>query len=124
MSTASGRSVLHWSGPQVAAPKTYVDSAQWFVYRVTTPSPAVQTTYNGAAGSGTEGFIVDQRYASGTTEHWIPNAAFVGNPPAGSTTTVASGLARTVAPPATVTVTSNYSMAEIATSMARERNSR
>lgn len=94
--TANARKVLHWHGPQVQAPATAADSAVWFTFQVTTPSPLAQTTYNGV-GFGIEGFIVDQQYASGETEHWIPNAAFPGNPPAGSTTTVAGGLARTVA---------------------------
>jgi len=102
-----GHKVVHWSGPQVVAPQTSNDSAQFFVFSVTTPSPTVQTTYNGTGG--TEGFIVDQTYASGEAEHWIPNAAFPGTPPTGSTTSVASGLARTVAaaplPPPDITVT-------------------
>ncbi len=90
-----GRQVVHWSGPQVTPPATAADSAQFFVFSVTTPSPAAQTTYNGTLG--TEGFIVDQRYASGETMHWIPNAEFPGTPPEGSTISVAGGLARTVA---------------------------
>lgn len=89
--------VLHWSGPQVVAPATAADSAQFFAFTVTTPSPVAQTTYNGT--NGTEGFIVDQTYASGEAKHWIPNAAFTGSAPSGATTTVASGLARTVAAP-------------------------
>lgn len=93
--TENGRQVLHWHGPQVAAPATFVDSAQFFVFSVTAPSPLVQTTYNGTGG--TEGFIADQQYASGETVHWIPNAAFPGNPPPGSASSVAGGLARTVA---------------------------
>ena len=66
-----------------------------FHLQVTTPAPAAKTTYNGT--NGTEGFIVDQRYASGERSHWIPNAAFRGHPPAGSEVIVSSGLARTVA---------------------------
>jgi hypothetical protein len=102
-----GHSVLHWSGPQVVSPATAADSAQYFFLTVTTPSPIAQTTYNGT--DGTEGFIVDQVYASGETVHWIPNAAFPGTPPVGSVTEVAAGLARTVAafdPSATTTTTS------------------
>ena len=95
--TVGANKVLHWSGPQVVAPATFADSPQFFVFTVTAPSPSVQTSYNGTGG--TEGFILDQQYASGATEHWIPNAAFVGTPPAGSVTTVATGLVRTVAAP-------------------------
>ncbi|HVV37342.1 MAG TPA: hypothetical protein VHC63_12110 [Acidimicrobiales bacterium] len=95
----SGRKVVHYSGPQVVAPATAADSPQFFTFTVVTPSPSVQTTYNGT--NGTEGFIVDQTYASGEIEHWIPNAAFPGTTPSGATTTVATGLARTVAAPAT-----------------------
>lgn len=92
---ANGRKVIHWHGPQVQTPQTSVDSAQFFAFSVTTPSPLAQTTYNGT--NGTEGFITDQAYASGRVVHWIPNAAFTGNPPPGSETIVAGGLARTVA---------------------------
>jgi hypothetical protein len=95
----AGHKVLHWSGPQVIAPANEADSAQFFVFSVTTPAPATQTTYDGT--NGTEGFIVDQKYASGETVHWIPNAAFPGTPPAGATTEVATGLVRTVAGPGT-----------------------
>lgn len=94
--TENSRKVLHWTGPQVVPPKTSADSAQFFIFTVTTPNPASKTTYNGA--NGTEGFIADQRYASGDTMHWIPSAGFTGHPPAGSTTEVATGLARTVNP--------------------------
>jgi hypothetical protein len=89
--------VLHWSGPQVVSPATAADSAQFFTFSVTTPSPVEQTTYNGAAGSGTEGFIVDQEYASGEIKYWIPHADFPGSPPIGAESVVAGGLARTVA---------------------------
>ncbi len=89
-----GNTVIHWTGPQVVAPVTAADSAQFFVFTITTPSPDAQTTYNGTLG--TEGFIVDQEYASGEKMHWIPNAEFPGTAPVGSTTVVAGGLARTV----------------------------
>jgi hypothetical protein len=93
--TSGDNDVIHWSGPQVASPATAADSAQFFVFTVMTPSPAQQTTYNGLLG--TEGFIVDQEYASGEIKHWIPDASFTGDPPLGSETIVAPGLARTVA---------------------------
>lgn len=95
--TVGLNSVVHWSGPQVVAPANSSDSAQFFVFSVTTPAPAVQTTYDGT--NGTEGFIVDQQYASGETVHWIPNAAFPGTPPVGAESEVATGLVRTVAGP-------------------------
>ena len=95
----AGRKVLHWSGPQIVAPSGSTESAQFFVFSVTTPAPTAQTTYDGT--NGTEGFIVDQRYASGETVHWIPNAAFPGTAPVGATTEVATGLVRTVAGPGT-----------------------
>jgi hypothetical protein len=97
--TVGPNSVVHWSGPQVVAPANASDSAQFFVFSVTTPAPATQTTYDGT--NGTEGFIVDQRYASGETVHWIPNAAFPGTPPVGAESEVATGLVRTVAGPGT-----------------------
>ena len=81
------------------------DSAQWFSFSVTTPSPLAKTSYDGT--NGTEGFIIDQTYASGEIMHWIPSAGFTGTPPAGSTTSVATGLKRTVAA-VPVTVTSDY----------------
>ena len=59
----------------------------------------MQTTYNGK--DGTEGFIVDQQYASGEIVHWIPDAAFPGTVPAGAESVVASGLASTVGGPGT-----------------------
>lgn len=107
--TENGHEAIHWFGPQVVPPATKADSAVWFVFTVTTPTPAAQTTYNGAAGSGTEGFIADQRYASGVTEHWIPSADFPGTPPSESETKVSANLARTVAafdPNSTSTTTS------------------
>ncbi len=99
--TAAGHTVLHWTGPQVVAPATALDSAQWFQFTVTTPSPAVQTTYNGI--NGTEGFIVEQTYASGELVRWIPDAAVTGGG------VVAGGLARTVAAGAPVTTTTTTS---------------
>jgi hypothetical protein len=104
-----GHDVVHFWGPQVQAPETSLDSAQWFSFIVRTPSPAVQTTYNGT--NGTEGYIVDQTYASGAIEHWIPDAAYVGDPPPGSNTIVAGGLARTVFAAPTL-VTSEYDETE------------
>ena len=118
--TEDGNQVVRWTGPQLANGSAATDSAVWFMLTVTTPSPDVQTTYNGANGSGTEGFIVDQYYASSQSlptevavetspcspnpceesiRHWIPNADFTGTPPAGATITgddVATGLVRTV----------------------------
>jgi hypothetical protein len=90
----AGHKVLHWSGPQVKAPANATDSVQFVLFNVTVPNPATQTTYNGK--SGTEGFIVDQQYASGRTVHWIPDAAYPGTIPVGAESVVASGLARTV----------------------------
>ncbi len=95
----AGHKVLHWSGPQVTVPRTAKDSVQFVIFGVTVPTPAAQTTYNGKGG--TEGFIVDQRYASGETVHWIPDAAFPGTVPVGAESVVASGLARTVGGPGT-----------------------
>ncbi len=95
----AGHKVLHWSGPQVKAPLNAGDSVQFVIFNVTVPTPAVQTTYNGK--NGTEGFIVDQRYASGETVHWIPDVAYPGTPPVGAESVVASGLARTVGGPGT-----------------------
>jgi hypothetical protein len=97
--TVASHSVLHWSGPQVVNPLNATDSAQFFVFSVRTPAPATQTTYDGTAG--TEGFIVDQTYASGEIVHWIPNAAYPGTAPVGAETSVASGLVRTVSGPGT-----------------------
>jgi len=114
--TADGRQVVRWTGPQVASDVTTPsnNSAIWFLFTATAPSPAVQTTYNGANGSGTEGFIVDQYYASAdgdsgdcspnpcseSIRHWVPNADYVGTVPPGAEFAlpgdVASGLARTV----------------------------
>lgn len=94
--TESGHEVVRWSGPQVVSPQTVADSPAFFVFSVRTPSPATQTTYDGT--NGTEGFIVDQKYASGAVSHWIPNAAYPGTAPVGTTRTdVATGLVRTVA---------------------------
>lgn len=94
--TESGHEVVRWSGPQVVNPQTVADSPAFFVFSVRTPSPATQTTYDGT--NGTEGFIVDQKYASGAVSHWIPSAGFTGTAPVGTTRTdVATGLVRTVA---------------------------
>jgi hypothetical protein len=122
-STVAGHRVLHWSGPQVVAPATSTSSAQFFTFTVTTPSPTAQTTYDGTAG--TEGFIIDQTYASGEVEHWIPNAAFPGTAPAGATTTVAAGLVRTVAaaPPASSSSTSSSTSSTSSTVVASTSSS-
>jgi hypothetical protein len=97
--TDGGHQVLHWHGPQVKAPLNAADSAQFFVFNVTVPAPVAQTTYNGK--NGTEGFIVDQQYASGEIVHWIPDATYPGTAPGGAETVVAAGLARTVGGPGT-----------------------
>ena len=86
--------VLHFTGP---APASKDAGAQFFSFQVTVPSPSAQTTYDGAAGSGTEGFIVDQYYEGGDIVHWYPNDAYPGNPPEGAVSELATGLARTVA---------------------------
>ena len=89
LETADGHDVLHWSGPQVSPGQTAVDSAQFFTFQVTVPSPATQTSY-GAFG-GPEGFFAVQKYADGDTSIWkCPNDPR----PA---TDVATGLVRTVA---------------------------
>ncbi|MGH3684817.1 MAG: DPP IV N-terminal domain-containing protein [Pseudonocardiaceae bacterium] len=89
--TASGHQVLHWHGPQVSPTQTAADSAQFFSFTVTVPSPASQTSY-GANGSPAEGFFVTQQYANPSdTAIWkCPNDLR----PA---TDVATGLVRTVA---------------------------
>ena len=112
--TEGGHQVLRWTGPQLANGVAATESAVWFVFTVTVPSPVVQTTYDGRAGSGTEGFIIDQYYASsvdpstgcspspcaGSVRHWYPNADYPGVVPPGATLNpgdVATGLVRTVA---------------------------
>jgi hypothetical protein len=94
--TVSGHQVLHWHGPQIGPPPLSgdVDSAQFFTFQVTVPSPAATTSY-GATGSTAEGFFVQQVYADGTTELWrSPNDTT--RPPAAQ---VAFGIVRTVAGP-------------------------
>jgi hypothetical protein len=86
--------VLHYEGPAAASKDA---GAQYFTFGVTVPSPSVQTTYNGAAGSGTEGFIVDQYYESGAIVHWYPDEAYPGTPPEGAESELSANLARTVA---------------------------
>jgi hypothetical protein len=88
LETASGHPVLHWHGPQISPTQTEADSAQYFTFHATMPSPATQTSY-GAVG-GPEGIHVTQIYADNTTEHWTPP-----NDP--SNGQVANGLVRTVA---------------------------
>lgn len=105
--TSAGHAIVHFWGPQVGANQTLADSAQFFMFKATTPSPLVQTSYDGT--NGTEGFIADQQYASGPISHWIPNAAYPGITPPGADTEVATGLVRTVAafdPNSTTTTTS------------------
>jgi hypothetical protein len=94
LETASGHQVLHWHGPQVSLTQTEADSAQYFTFQATMPSPATPTSY-GAVG-GPEGIHVTQIYADNTTEHWTPP-----NDP--STGQVANGLVRTVAGTSTPT---------------------
>jgi hypothetical protein len=94
LNTSDGSPVLHWEGPAAA---TKAEGAQYFAFVITVPSPAAQTTYNGAAGSGTEGFIVDQHYEGGQIVHWYPNEAYQGDPPEGATSELSANLARTVA---------------------------
>jgi hypothetical protein len=86
--TLSGHQVLHWSGPQVSSTQTHDDSAQFFTFQATMPSPATNTSY-GAAG-GAEGIHVKQVYANGATSLWTPP----NDSPAGE---IAPGLVRTVA---------------------------
>ncbi|MGH3871087.1 MAG: hypothetical protein ACRDSR_06145 [Pseudonocardiaceae bacterium] len=99
-----GHKVLHWSGPQVSpAETTAANSAQFFTFGVTAPSPANQTSY-GANGSSAEGFFVTQQYAD-------PNDRSIWKCPNDPrpATDVATGLVRTVAgtstPPPTPTPT-------------------
>ncbi len=88
--TGDGHKVLHWSGPQVSPTQTSADSAQFFTFQLTVPSPANQTSYG--ANGGPEGFFVVQQYADPSdTAIWkCPNDPR----PA---TDVATGLVRTVA---------------------------
>ena len=95
--TVGSNKVIRFTGPQVASPATKADSAQFFSFNVTTPTPATKTSYSGAAG--TQGFIVDQTYASGANSHWYPNADYQGTAPEGTTRNeLATGLVRTVNP--------------------------
>jgi hypothetical protein len=89
LETPDGHQVLHWSGSQVSSTQTSADSAQFFTFHVTVPSPVNQTSY-GAFG-GLEGFFVTQVYANGVTAIYkSPN-----DPRPASD--VATGLVRTVA---------------------------
>lgn len=98
----SGHAVVSFTGAALAQGALESDCAAFFSFTITTPTPSVQTTYSGAAG--TEGFIVDQTYASGNNSHWYPNAAYQGTAPPGTQRNeLATGLVRTVAafvPPA------------------------
>ena len=92
----SGHAVVSFTGAALAQGALQSDCAAFFSFTVTTPTPTVQTTYNGAGG--TEGFIVDQTYADGNNSHWYPNAAYQGTAPAGTQRSeLATGLVRTVA---------------------------
>lgn len=100
---AAGHQVIHWS---TATPATVgADSAQFFVFNITTPSPFVQTTYNSTAGN--EGFVIDQAYVGGDIVHWVPSTDMPSVPPPDSITEIAANLARTVAagPPEETTTT-------------------
>ena len=88
--TVDTHSVIHFSGPQVVAPETKADGAQFYSFQVTVPTPANQTTYDGT--KGTEGFKADQLYAGGEIVHWVPS----GTDPLPPDTEIAAGLARTV----------------------------
>ena len=98
--TVSGHQVLHWNGPQISPTQTDADSAQYFTFLATMPSPAMTTSY-GALG-GPEGIHVQQIYADSTTERWIPP-----NDPGAASDPghVANGIVRTVAGTATPTPT-------------------
>jgi hypothetical protein len=97
VSTVGSNKVIRFTGPQVVSPATKADSAQFFSFNVTTPTPATKTAYSGAGT--TQGFIVDQTYASGANSHWYPNAAYQGTAPDGTTRNeLATGLVRTVNP--------------------------
>ncbi|MGH3871092.1 MAG: Ig-like domain-containing protein [Pseudonocardiaceae bacterium] len=88
--TVNDHQVLHWHGPQVSPTQTEADSAQFFTFPVTVPSPATTTSY-GAAGSTGEGFYVEQVYAS-TVDFSLwrtPNSTRPGE--------IANGIVRTVA---------------------------
>ncbi len=95
--TGSGHAVVHFAGPQVVSPATAADSAQYFSFSLTVPSPSDVTTYDGTLGHG--GFIVDQKHASSKTYHWIPSDDYIGDQPPDSTTIVAAGLSRSVGGP-------------------------
>ncbi|HET9257446.1 MAG TPA: hypothetical protein VFO16_19900 [Pseudonocardiaceae bacterium] len=84
----SGHQVLHWSGPQIGSAQTHDDSAQFFTFQATMPSPSATTSYG--AKDGPEGIHVKQVYADGTTLLWTPP----NDPSAG---VIANGVVRTVA---------------------------
>lgn len=84
-----GRQVLHWTGAQIAPGKSSDDSAQYFAFLITTPTPTAKTSYGGA-GSNADGFRVIQKYADGATATW--------RTPNDTTGEVANGLVRAVAP--------------------------
>jgi hypothetical protein len=92
----SGRSVVRFTGAALPEGALESDCAAFFSFTVTTPTPSVQTTYDGTAG--TEGFIVDQTYADGNNSHWYPSADYQGTAPPGTQRSELSrGLVRTVA---------------------------
>ncbi|MGH3821977.1 MAG: hypothetical protein ACRDRA_03925 [Pseudonocardiaceae bacterium] len=86
--TVNAHQVLHWTGPQVSPSQTFADSAQFFTFQATMPSPATTTSYG--AKDGPEGIHVKQVYADGATSLWKP-------PNSNQTGEVANGLVRTVA---------------------------
>jgi LPXTG-motif cell wall-anchored protein len=96
LDTVASHQRLTWNAPPNAQPTT-ADSAQYFVFTVTTPSPSAQTTYNGQ--NGTEGFVIDQVYLSGRFVRWVPTAGYTAVTPApqGAEIEESVNLARTVA---------------------------
>lgn len=92
----AGRAVVRFTGAPLPQGALASECAAFFSFTVTTPTPSVQTTYDGTAG--TEGFIVDQTYANGNNSHWYPNAAYQGTAPPGTQRSeLSGGLVRTVA---------------------------
>ncbi len=120
VSTEGGRQVLHWKGAQVAVGKTSEDSAQYFTFTMTTPSPGAATTY-GATGSAANGFHVVQKYADGATSTWrTPNNTTAGELANGLMRSVAAaGGSSTPAPTATVSSTPKPTVTAQATTTPR-----
>jgi hypothetical protein len=74
ISTSGGHEVLHWTGPAVADP---VNSAEFFTFGVTAPSPATVTRYGAVPSTATppayatgEGFRALQHYANAKDVDW------------------------------------------------------